>query len=195
MGQSSSSLPSSLPDLALHCLRVADRSPASGHLEPFFDYLVGIETPDQPSSADAQGQGQGNGQGMIGLSPAALGRILEDNEGKKVGLKVYNAKSQRIRGGSSPALDVWVILKLISLPDVHLIPNRTWSEAALAQETPSSSSDTRPKPSLLGLSLRACNPANALESVYHVLDVLEGSPAEVSLRPLFFPFGGMRAEL
>lgn len=36
------------------------------------------------------------------------------------------------------------------------------------------------KPSLLGLSLRACNPANALESVYHVLDVLEGSPAEVS---------------
>lgn len=36
------------------------------------------------------------------------------------------------------------------------------------------------KPSLLGLSLRVCNPARALESVYHVLDVLEGSPAEVS---------------
>jgi S1-C subfamily serine protease len=32
----------------------------------------------------------------------------------------------------------------------------------------------------LGLSLRACNPANALESVYHVLDVLEGSPAEMA---------------
>jgi hypothetical protein len=42
------------------------------------------------------------------------------------------------------------------------------------------SSPGGPKPSLLGISLRACNPAHALESVYHVLDVLEGSPAEVS---------------
>lgn len=92
MGQSASSLPSTLPDLALHCLRVADHSPASGHLEPFFDYLVGIETPDHPFDSDAQGQG------LVGLSPAALGRILEDNEGKRVGLRVYNAKSQRIRG-------------------------------------------------------------------------------------------------
>jgi hypothetical protein len=40
--------------------------------------------------------------------------------------------------------------------------------------------DADRKPSLLGLSLRVCNPARALESVYHVLDVLEGSPAEVS---------------
>ena len=36
------------------------------------------------------------------------------------------------------------------------------------------------KSSLLGLSLRVCNPAHALESVYHVLDVLEGSPAEMA---------------
>lgn len=49
---------------------------------------------------------------------------------------------------------------LADLPDVTLAPK--------------SASDP------LGLSLRACNPANALESVYHVLDVLEGSPAEVS---------------
>jgi hypothetical protein len=104
MGQSSS-LPSSLPDLALHVLRVADHSPASGHLEPFFDYLVGVEVPTStPGSASAapaslQADGGGSVEGFAELSPAELGRILEVNEGRKVGLKVYNAKSQRIRGG------------------------------------------------------------------------------------------------
>jgi len=93
MGQGSSSLPSSLPQYALHCLRVAPSAPASGHLEPFFDYLVGVdtETPSaEPSSSDE------------GLSPLDLGRVLEANEGKRISLKVYNAKSQRIRGKSSP---------------------------------------------------------------------------------------------
>jgi hypothetical protein len=106
MGQSSS-LPSSLPDLALHVLRVADHSPASGHLEPFFDYLVGVEVPTSTStaasasasaSASLQAEGGGSIEGFAELSPAELGRILEANEGRKVGLKVYNAKSQRIRG-------------------------------------------------------------------------------------------------
>lgn len=27
-----------------------------------------------------------------------LGRILEENEGKQIGLRVYNTKSQRVRG-------------------------------------------------------------------------------------------------
>jgi Tfp pilus assembly protein PilV len=48
---------------------------------------------------------------------------------------------------------------------------------------PQSSPSPPSKPSLLGISLRACNPAHALESVYHVLDVLEGSPAEVRESP------------
>lgn len=34
------------------------------------------------------------------------------------------------------------------------------------------------QPSLLGLSLRLCNPQHALEQVWHVLEVLEGSPAQ-----------------
>lgn len=45
MGQATSSFPSSLPDLALHCLRVADMSPADGLVEPYFDYLIGVQTP------------------------------------------------------------------------------------------------------------------------------------------------------
>ena len=89
MGQVSSSLPTSLPQYALHCLRVAPSSPASGHLEPFFDYLIGVDTESDVQLEEGLGQG---------LSPVDLGRILESNEGKKISLRVYNAKSQRIRG-------------------------------------------------------------------------------------------------
>ncbi|KAK8849638.1 hypothetical protein IAR55_004973 [Kwoniella newhampshirensis] len=170
MGQSSSSLPSSLPDLALHCLRVADGSPADTLLEPYFDYLIGVQpinTNPNPNSALGFGQADDTGtEGMLdGLTPGELGRVLEENEGKMLGLRVYNAKSQRVR-------------------DVQLIPSRAWSEAALRESGQDvNSAEGTPKPSLLGLSLRVCNPAHALESVYHVLDVLEGSPAEVSLVP------------
>ena len=94
MGQSSSALPSSLPDLALHCLRVADSCPASGLVEPFFDYLVGVDT-DPPTET-----------ALSGLSPAELGRVLEENEGRRIVLRVYNAKSQRIRGTSDPVRTV-----------------------------------------------------------------------------------------
>ncbi|WRT69655.1 uncharacterized protein IL334_006645 [Kwoniella shivajii] len=180
MGQSSS-LPSSLPTLALHCLRVADSSPAEGLLEPYFDYLIGISTEKGDSDLSSLAAGEHGGLGGLGGSGglAGLGKVVEENEGKRIGMRVYNAKSQRIR-------------------DVHLTPSRAWAEALLlangesipsATTTNSSSSafssasSPRPKPSLLGLSLRVCNPANALESVYHVLDVLEGSPAEVSLVP------------
>ncbi|WWD20265.1 hypothetical protein CI109_104741 [Kwoniella shandongensis] len=159
MGQSSSSLPSSLPDLALHCLRVADHSPADNLIEPYFDYLIGVQTVESTTQSD------GEESLLSGLTPGELGRVLEENEGRKLRLRVYNAKSQRVR-------------------DVQLTPSRAWSEAALresGQDLPSG--EGTPKPSLLGLSLRVCNPAHALESVYHVLDVLEGSPAEVSLVP------------
>jgi len=71
--------------------------------------------------------------------------------------------------------------------DVVVIPSRTWVEEAMRAngEDPAEEGEEEKKPSLLGLSLRVCNPARALESVYHVLDVLEGSPAEV--RPLLSP--------
>ena len=34
------------------------------------------------------------------------------------------------------------------------------------------------QPSLLGLSMRLCQPHVATDNVWHVLDVIEGSPAE-----------------
>lgn len=173
MGQSSSALPSSLPGLALHCLRVADSSPASGLVEPFFDYLIGVDT-DPPTET-----------GLAGLSLNELGRVLEENEGKRIVLRVYNAKSQRIRGESASKSGGKEETDGMG-EEVELVPSRVWSEAALKQNgfphepvNGDGDGDEEKKPSLLGLSLRACNPAHALESVYHVLDVLEGSPAEV----------------
>lgn len=41
-----------------------------------------------------------------------------------------------------------------------------------------SKSNPQPQPSLLGLSMRMCEPEFAIDNVWHVLDVLEGSPAE-----------------
>ena len=55
---------------------------------------------------------------------------------------------------------------MVLTKDVVLSPSRNWAQGL-------------DKPSL-GLSVRVCNPSNALESVYHVLDVLEGSPAEMA---------------
>ena len=102
MGQSpSTSLPSSLPELALHCLRVADASPSSGLIEPYFDYLIGVEA--DPTSTPLLGGPNGLdelSEGIRGLSPVDLGRVLDSHEGRRIGLKVYNAKSQRIRGKS-----------------------------------------------------------------------------------------------
>ncbi|RXK41817.1 hypothetical protein M231_00816 [Tremella mesenterica] len=185
MGQgSSSSLPTSLPQYALHCLRVAEGSPSAGLIEPFFDYLIGVgvdSDPLKPSGSPVRTQsgevgnsdmihqsdngnrdrkdelrgmeGMKGVEGMEGLSPIELSQILSRHEGKRISLRVYNAKSQRIR-------------------DVSLIPSKEWSKTSFI--------NTESKPSLLGLSLRVCNPAHALESVYHVLDVLEGSPAEMA---------------
>ena len=60
---------------------------------------------------------------------------------------------------------------------VKITPSRMWSQQSLAANA---SKDAVPgmQPSLLGLSMRICEPEFALENVWHVLDVLEGSPAE-----------------
>ena len=60
---------------------------------------------------------------------------------------------------------------------VPITPSRAWSlrhvDVLNQQE-----SEPEHQPSLLGLSMRICEPEFALENVWHVLDVLEGSPAE-----------------
>ncbi len=67
------------------------------------------------------------------------------------------------------------IFKLIFhlvLAVVPIVPSRAWSQPQFQPE------GSHIQPSLLGLSMRICEPEFALDNVWHVLDVLEGSPAE-----------------
>lgn len=74
---------------------------------------------------------------------------LDQSEGKPIVLQVYSSRRQAVR-------------------NIRALPNRKWSMS------PTNDS----KPSLLGLSLRLCSPENALENVWHILDIIEGSPAQ-----------------
>lgn len=60
---------------------------------------------------------------------------------------------------------------------VPIVPSRGW---ALAQQATLLLEDTgtSPQPSLLGLSMRMCEFESATDNVWHVLEVMEGSPAE-----------------
>ncbi|KAG8830127.1 hypothetical protein FRB91_008527 [Serendipita sp. 411] len=141
MGASSSTLDPSSPSppgRALHVLRVAPGSPADGFIEPFFDFLVGVDGSQLGNVVDAK----------------SLSRMVEEHEGKPLPLLIWSAKYRQMRV-------------------VPIIPSRTWSQASH-----DSSSNANEPPSLLGLSMRLCTPEHALESVWHILEVLEGSPAE-----------------
>ena len=60
---------------------------------------------------------------------------------------------------------------------VPIVPSRDWSSPHASIPDPQEPEAER-KPSLLGLSMRMCEPEFAMDNVWHVLDVLEGSPAE-----------------
>ncbi|GAA5930449.1 hypothetical protein JCM10213_001094 [Rhodosporidiobolus nylandii] len=90
---------------------------------------------------------------QLGDEIDALTDVLEHNEGREVTLQVYSTKRHEVR-------------------DVHVVPSRSWS----SEGAPGGQVDGQP--SLLGLSLRLCNPQHALEQVWHVLEILEGSPAQ-----------------
>lgn len=57
---------------------------------------------------------------------------------------------------------------------MSIVPSRSWS----LQQGDHLASGDGAQPSLLGLSMRICEPESACENVWHVLDVIEGSPAE-----------------
>lgn len=60
---------------------------------------------------------------------------------------------------------------------MDVVPSREWSQE-LPDEQPLIITSSAEQPSLLGLSMRVCEPEFALDNVWHVLDVYEGSPAE-----------------
>ncbi|GJJ13320.1 hypothetical protein Clacol_007572 [Clathrus columnatus] len=130
MGAGQSQAADEKPSRGLHILRVTPSSPASQtDLEPFFDFVIGLEGKPFASDIDA----------------SELERIVESNENNPITLLLV----------------------------VTITPSRVWSSS------PDDISDAlSDKPSLLGLSMRLCEPEFSLDNVWHVLDVLEGSPAE-----------------
>ncbi|KAH7914271.1 GRASP55/65 PDZ-like domain-containing protein [Hygrophoropsis aurantiaca] len=92
------------------------------------------------------------------LDASELERIVEQHEERTLNLLVWNSKTRVTRV-------------------VPIIPSRGW---ALEQHAsiPHDESEPAPQPSLLGLSMRMCEFENAMDNVWHVLEVLEGSPAE-----------------
>jgi hypothetical protein len=55
---------------------------------------------------------------------------------------------------------------------VPLVPSRDWSQQH-SQPNPKEP-ENELKPSLLGLSMRLCDPEPSLDNVWHVMDVFEG---------------------
>lgn len=98
MGQGSSSGAASseaFPRTALHCLRVQEDSPAyNAGIQPFFDYLIGVELLHRRSGVEEEVYQEPEG---LTLDPEELGRVLEENEGKEIGLRIWNSKAQSIR--------------------------------------------------------------------------------------------------
>ncbi|KAG8214651.1 hypothetical protein J3R82DRAFT_9729 [Butyriboletus roseoflavus] len=92
------------------------------------------------------------------LDATELEQIVEEHEGRVLNLLVWNSKTRETRA-------------------VPIVPSREW---ALAQQgaLPPEDSGTSPQPSLLGLSMRMCGFESATDNVWHVLEVMEGSPAE-----------------
>ncbi|KAJ3867730.1 GRASP55/65 PDZ-like domain-containing protein [Lentinula novae-zelandiae] len=83
-----------------------------------------------------------------------LETIVEAHEGRVLNLLVWSSKNQDTRV-------------------VPITPSRRWSQLSPEEYQ----NDSNAQPSLLGLSMRMCAPEYA-NNVWHVLDVLEGSPAE-----------------
>ncbi|GAC72701.1 golgi reassembly stacking protein GRASP65 [Moesziomyces antarcticus T-34] len=140
------------PKQGYHVVRVAAGSPAHlAGIEPFFDFCVGIDGVALDPTKDVDGAGDTTGLGAW--------KSLEEREGTQVVLNVWNSKRQQLR-------------------QVPLIPSRQWSSQPSTSSINGTSSEATSQPSLLGLSLRLCNPSQALSHVWHILEILEGSPAE-----------------
>ncbi|CAK5284308.1 unnamed protein product [Mycena citricolor] len=107
-------------------------------------------TPDSPASKTGIEplfdfvvgfQGDSQTSRSQNIDASSLERIVESHEGRPLNLLVWNSKSRETR-------------------IVPVVPSRSWSEG-----------DGTTQPSLLGLSMRMCEPELAMDNVWHVLDV------------------------
>ena len=163
MGASQSISSQTQASHALHVLRVTPSSPASHtSIEPFFDFIVGY---NDINSFSARTE----------LDAAELEQIVEQHEERVLNLLVWSSKTRETRG-RSPFASLAATIRPPTIV-VPIVPSRGW---ALMQQAslPLEDSSAAPQPSLLGLSMRMCEFETATDNVWHVLEVMEGSPAE-----------------
>lgn len=163
MGAGQSTSQSDIPPRGLHVLRVTPSSPAfHSNIEPFFDFVVGFEG-DSPSSE--------------AIDASALEKIVESHENRTLNLHVWNSKTKQTRSKFKSLDIIDNVHDNLCIIVVSVVPSRVWSQQSIS---PNDSHHPPPsaQPSLLGLSMRLCQLEQAADNVWHVLDVLEGSPAE-----------------
>ncbi|SCV74528.1 BQ2448_7557 [Microbotryum intermedium] len=108
---------------------------------------------------------------VVGVNGRPLGddidllmRMSKQFEERQISLQIYSTKRKELR-------------------DVPIVPSRAWSSTLNKSGGQNSNDDGGGESgeggaSLLGLSLRLCDPQHALDQVWHVLEILEGSPAQ-----------------
>lgn len=154
--------------VAFHVLRVAERSPAaSAGIDPFFDFICGVNGQPLVRCAVWSMRGDEGADALDENRERTSTRSPTCSRGVKGGRSTYkstapSARSYEVSLSASCSLfaSEWGAradsLVACCSTDVPLIPSRTWS-------TGTSPSDAQP--SLIGLSLRLCNPQHALEQV------------------------------
>src|SRR5882762_6322215 len=146
MGAGQSTSQAHPPTRALHVLRVTPSSPASEtNIEPFFDFVVGFEGDTLPSS-------QNN------IDASQLEKIVEQHEGKVLNLLVWNSKNKDTRGMFLSLVPGALTLTINCIHQVvPITPSRAWSSSS-SLITDTKADDPNAQPSLLGLSMRMCEP-------------------------------------
>ncbi|KZP31518.1 hypothetical protein FIBSPDRAFT_945044 [Athelia psychrophila] len=115
------------------------------------------ETTIEPFFDFVVGYDEGN-DSLNAVDAAQLERIVEEHEGSTLNLLVWSSKNKMTRV-------------------VPITPSRAWAMPN-SLENGKTGNGSNEQPSLLGLSMRMCEPQLSTDNVWHVMDVLEGSPAE-----------------
>jgi len=107
------------------------------------------------------------------IDASQLERLVESHEERVMNLMVWSSKTNYTRLIPITPSRLWVS-ESIGSPGVssHL------SSPSHSRDTSMESISRVRKPSLLGLTMRLCEPEFAMDNVWHILEVMEGSPAE-----------------
>lgn len=142
------------PKKGLHVLRVAPGSPASqSDLEPFFDFIVGYEDVRHPEMS-------------ANIEAVDFERVVEEHEGQRLDLLVWSSKGQSVRRMRFLYCVNLCCPSELFCQGVSVFPSRQWSQSSTTGLDNKGASQSSSQPSLLGLSMRVCEPEFSLDNVW-----------------------------